>query len=189
MASPLFSIPLKYQDKLEEVAVTDTRSDDEILASLREKTPVTSEKNLWGYWDSGIDTAPGYCKRNVCDWVRILGPEWTVRILDKVPGSPNHALKWIPAEMLPEAWHKDTFNGPWIGAHSADCLRGALLYLYGGCYTDVGTIMLRHLDRAFWDKLEDPASPYEVAAMVFTESIIGNGFIASRKGNTFIKQW
>lgn len=187
---PPFVIPPEYRDKLEEVAVTDDRSDEEILQTFSSHVPVTSEKNLWAYWDSGIDNAADFLKRNVCDWVRILGSEWTVRVLDRVPGSPNHALKWIPEELLPEAWIKNTFDGPWAGPHSADCLRGALLYLYGGCYADVGSIMLRHLDRVFWKQLEDPASPYEVGALIMPGSqVIGNAFIMSRKGNVFIKLW
>jgi hypothetical protein len=185
-----FHIPPEYQDKLEEVEVADTRTDEEILQTFRTKATITSEKNVWAYWDSGFEHAGDFLKRNVCDWVRILGPEWTVRVLDKVPGSPNHALEWIPEDMLPDAWIKDTFEGPWVGPHSADCLRGALLYLYGGCYLDVGAIMIRHLERVFWKQLEDPKSPFEVGALIMPGAqIVANGFIMSRKGSTFIKLW
>ncbi|KAL2210906.1 hypothetical protein CC79DRAFT_1366282 [Sarocladium strictum] len=189
MEATHFTIPAEYRGKLEEVEVLDTRSDQDILETLRHNVPITSEKNVWAYWHSGVDNASNFAKQNICNWVRKLGSAWTVRILDKVPDSPNHALNWVPGEMLPEAWTKDRFEGSWAGPHSSDCLRGALLYLYGGCYSDVGTLMFRHLDDMFWNQLEDPASPYEVVATVAFGQIIANGFVGSRKGNMFIKLW
>jgi hypothetical protein len=189
MSSVPFPIPPEYQDKLEEITVADTRSDEQIVETLRHYVPITSEKNVWAYWDSGIDNVPPFSKQNICNWVRKLGPDWTVRVLNKVPNSPNHALKWIPGHMLPEAWIKDQFEGPWAGPHSSDCLRGALLYLYGGCYSDVGTLMFRHLDDMFWNQLEDSNSPYEVVATIAWGRLIANGFIGSRKGSMFIKLW
>lgn len=62
---PGYSIPEKYKSRLEEVEVLDDRSDDEILASLKEHVPVTSEKNVWGFWNTGVDSIPGWSKRNV----------------------------------------------------------------------------------------------------------------------------
>jgi hypothetical protein len=62
---PGYSIPEKYKSRLEEVEVLDNRSDDEILASLKEHVPVTSEKNVWGFWNTSVDSIPGWSKRNV----------------------------------------------------------------------------------------------------------------------------
>jgi hypothetical protein len=64
---PGYAIPEKYKARLEEVQVKDkdTRSDEEIIAMLKTHVPVTSEKNIWGYWHSGIDGMPDWCRRNV----------------------------------------------------------------------------------------------------------------------------
>lgn len=49
-----YSIPEKYKDDLELVDVVDTRPESEILEQLSQHVPVTSEKNIWAFWDSGL---------------------------------------------------------------------------------------------------------------------------------------
>lgn len=78
-AAAQFPIPEKWRAELEPVDVADGRSDAEILAALARPPPVTSEKNLWGFWDKGLGAMPAWCRRNVTAWVRI-NPGWTVRI-------------------------------------------------------------------------------------------------------------
>lgn len=184
-----FSIPPEYQDQLEIITVQDQRTDEEILQGLTQHAPVTSEKNLWAFWHSGILNMPLWCQRNVIDWVRICGPEWTIRILDNVPGSPNDALQYIPADYLPEAFVQRKMDGPYVGPHSADFLRGALLYLHGGAFMDVGSVLLRHLDRVGWKELEDPSSPFNVAVPLMYGQTMANHFVAARKNDPFIKRW
>jgi mannosyltransferase OCH1-like enzyme len=190
-ASPPFpvAIPEEYRGELEYAEVTDTRSDDEILASLGQHVPVTSEKSVWAYWDKGVAAIPGWCKRNVTNWVRILGPSWTVRVLDTVTESPNHALKYIPPKFLPEAFANGTMDGPYVGPHSADFIRGATLYVHGGVFMDVGILMIRHLDRVCWSALADEQTPYNVFVPVMYGQTIANHFVASRKGDPIIKRW
>jgi hypothetical protein len=54
-----FAIPEKWQDELEPVGIAvDQRSDEEILEALTRHVPVTSEKNLWGFWDKGLVAMP-----------------------------------------------------------------------------------------------------------------------------------
>jgi mannosyltransferase OCH1-like enzyme len=183
------SVPPQYQGELEYLEVTDTRSDDDILASLAHHNPVTSEKNVWAFWDKGIASMPGWCKRNVAAWVRMLGPSWSVRVLDTIPDSPNYALKFIPADYLPETFVCGTMDGPYVGPHSADFIRGAALYLHGGVFMDVGILLIRHLDRVCWDVLADEASPFNVSVPVMYGQNIANHFIASRTGDPFIKRW
>ena len=184
-----FSIPEEFQGKLNHVEAVDERSDEEILASLEAFAPVTSEKNLWAFWDKGIRNMPGWCQRNVIDWIRICGPSWTIRILDAVPDSPTNALKYVSADLLPESFVKGTMTGVYTGPHSSDFLRGACLYTHGGVYMDTGNILIRNLDRVCWNQLADPTSPYEVAAPIMYGQTLANHFVASRKGNTFIKCW
>lgn len=184
-----FQIPPEFQNELELVDITDTRTDEQILNTLSLHIPITSEKNVWAYWHAGIQAMPAWCRRNVIDWVRICGPEWTVRVLDAVPGSPNHALEFLAEDMLPGTFVRGTMDGPFTGPHAADFLRGALLFTYGGVNLDVGCVLARHLDRICWSQLADPGNPYEVAIPIMYGQTIANHFVAARKGNPFIKRW
>lgn len=184
-----FAIPSEFQNELRYVEAKDQRSDEEIIKSLEEYTPVTSEKNLWAFWDKGIRAMPGWCQRNVLNWVRLCGPSWTVRILDARPASPNYALKYLSPNLLPKAFVEGSMTGVYVGPHSSDFLRGACLYSHGGVYMDVGNILIRDLDRICWNQLADPNSPYEVATPLMFALHMANHFVASRKGNEFIKRW
>ncbi|KAL2808284.1 hypothetical protein BJX63DRAFT_409745 [Aspergillus granulosus] len=189
MSQPKFTIPNEFKEELEPTEPLDSRSDGEILASLAQRRPVTSEKNIWAFWHSGAAAMPKWCQRNIADWQRICGPSWTIRVLDTVPNSPNHALQFIPPEMLPETFVKETMEGPYVGPHSADFLRGACLYLHGGVFMDVGIILNRSLDRVCWAQIEDPATPFNVSVPWMYGTTMANHFVASRKGDPFIKRW
>jgi hypothetical protein len=161
-----FSIPAEFQHALTYTEPKDTRTDAEILDSLQHFAPVTSEKNIWAFWDKGLACMPAWCQRNVIAWVRICGPSWTVRILDAVPGSETNALKYISANLLPESFVKGTMTGAYTGPHSSDFLRGACLWSHGGAYMDVGNILIRDLDRVCWNQLADSNSPFNVCIPV-----------------------
>lgn len=169
MEAPEFTIPPTYIAAVRAVEPKDTRSDQEIIDSLHQHVPVTSEKNIWAFWDKGIKRMPGWCQRNVCDWVRLNSNgsnPWTVRVVDAVPESPNYALKFADRSMLPQSFVDGKMQGPYVGPHSADFLRGALLFKHGGVFMDVGNILFRRLDRVGWEELEDPASPYQVCVPI-----------------------
>ncbi|KAF2110299.1 capsule polysaccharide biosynthesis protein [Lophiotrema nucula] len=189
MTAPKFEIPTEFASQLRYVETKDPRTDDAILKELNTSVPITSEKNVWTYWHSGISNMPNWCKRNIINWVRLHDDTWTIRVLDTVPGSPNHALKWIDAKELPEAFVEGTMTGPWTGPHSADFLRGAALYRYGGVWTDVGTILFRDFDRVCWNQLADEECPYNVAVPWMFQQYMANHFVAARKGDEFIKRW
>ncbi|KAK6332887.1 hypothetical protein TWF696_002906 [Orbilia brochopaga] len=184
-----FPIPLEFQSQLRFIDSCDHRSDEEILASLAVYEAVTSEKNIWAFWHSGAATMPGWCQRNVINWARLCGPSWTIRILDAVADSPNHFLKYLSPDVLPETLIEGTMTGPYIGQHSADFLRGACLHEYGGVFMDVGIILFRSLDRICWRELEDPESPYQICVSRIYGPFMGNWFVAARKGDPFIKAW
>ena len=167
----------------------DTRTDAEILEALSKYRSVTSEKNVWAFWNSGIMSMPSWCQRNVVDWVRMLGPSWTVRVLDSVPGSENNALRYLPPDSLPNTYVYGTMDGPYKGPHAADMLRGSCLYSHGGVFMDVGNLLIRHLDWICWNQLEDPNSPFQVAIPWMYGISTANHFVASRKGDLFIKRW
>lgn len=191
-ATSHFEIPDEFKSELRLSNLTDTRSDAEVLDSVDQYIPVSSEKNVWAFWDKGLEKMPGWNQRNVCGWVRTCGSgekPWTVRVLDADPQSPNYALKFVPKEYLPNSFVDGDMVGPYIGPHSADFLRGALLYLYGGVFIDVGCILTRHLDRIGWNELEDPDSPYRISVPIMYGQTIGNHFVMARKGDPFIKRW
>lgn len=190
MAGPdALPIPPEFASQLRFVPSKDTRTDAEIIAELNTHVPITSEKNIWTYWHAGVDAMPTWNKRTVCDWVRIHGSDWTVRVLNTVPGHPNHALTWIDPDQLPETFVEGKMVGPYIGPHSADFLRGAALYRYGGAWMDVSCILFRSLDKICWDQLMDENSPYTISTSVMFDAYMANAFVAARKGDEFIKKW
>ncbi|KAK4621996.1 hypothetical protein CLAFUW4_07288 [Fulvia fulva] len=192
MSATKFSIPSEFQSQLRHKEVEDTRTNSDILESLTHYAPITSEKNIWAFWDKGVQIMHGWTQRDICDWVRICGTgsnPWTVRISDADPESPNYALKWVEPSLLPASFVDGTMEGPYIGPHSADFLRGALLYAYGGVFMDVGNLLLRHLDRVGWNELEDDSNPYTIAVPLMYGQVIANHFVMARKGDEFIKQW
>ena len=183
-------IPAQYKDLLEPVKILDSRSNEEILESLTKYVPVTSEKNVWAFWHAGVRSMPSWNQRNVIDWIRICGGSgWTVRVLDSLTDSPNHAMKFLDDTLLPEAYKNSTMEGPWTGQHSADFVRGALLWTHGGICMDVGCILLRDLDRICWNKMTEQGSPYRIAAPHLWGETIANYFVAARKGDSFVKRW
>ena len=132
---------------------------------------------------------PSWNQRTMCNWIRLHGPSWTVRVLNTVPGHPNHALNWIDANQLPETFVQGTMVGPYTGPHSADFLRAPALYTYGGVWMDSSCILFRSLDRICWDELADEESPFSVGAVTQYGTVMANAFVAARKGDVFVKKW
>ena len=184
-----FLIPEEFRDQLEYADSKDTRSDEEILKSISQFQPVTSEKNVWAYWHAGLYAMPAWCQRNIVNWARINGLSWTIRVLDTVPGSPNHILRYIPEDQLPKALVEGTMDGPYKGAHTSDMVSGACLYLHGGVTMDVGIMLTRELDRMGWEQLEDPNNPKTICVPWYYQTVMGNHWTAARKGDPFIRRW
>lgn len=171
----------------------DKRLDEEIINDLLTHHAVTSERNIWAFWHSGFSNMSPWVKRNVIGWVRRLGQEWTVRILDRVEDSPNNVYRFCDSSWFPLAFNEFTMKGSHVRPHMADMVRLPCVYLYGGIWIDAGAILLRHVDEICWKVLEDPNSPYEMAGFEHErrpgfDSMV-NSFIASKKENPFIKRW
>ncbi|KAI0477528.1 capsular polysaccharide synthesis protein-domain-containing protein [Xylariaceae sp. FL0804] len=171
----------------------DLRSDEEIGAWLQKRHPVTSDRNIWAFWHSGYSQMAPWVQRNVINWVRKLGPRWTVHLLDTVPGSETNVGHFADSSFFPEAFNNGTMDGPDVGPHSGDLVRLPLLWQYGGVWIDVGTLLFRHVDDICWRQIEDPSSPYEMSGFVIEMrpgvDCMLNGFIAAKRGNPFIKRW
>ncbi|KAI0379422.1 hypothetical protein F5Y04DRAFT_259715 [Hypomontagnella monticulosa] len=173
----------------------DLRPESEIIEELHTFRPVTSEKNVWAFWDKGLDFMYPSYRHTVINWVRKLGPSWTIRIVDLVDGSLNNIYKYVGEEWFPECFVNKTMDGKHAPQHAADLVRLPLLFEYGGVWMDVGNMLHTHLDQLFWDHLTAPDSPYEMAAWIISGQIrkewgsFGNYMLAARKGCIFIKNW
>ena len=134
-----------------------------------------------------------WAQRNVVNWVRRLGSEWTIHVLDAVPGSPTNVKHLVEETYFPDAFNDGRMDGPFVGPHMGDLVRLPLLWKYGGVWMDVGTMLFRDLDDICWDKITDPASPYELGGYCvdFRQDYASmiNGFLACQSGNPFIKRW
>lgn len=171
----------------------DARTDEEVLSSITAYIePTDSERNMWAYWHTGWANMPPWTQRNVLHWARILGPTWTVRVLDGVPGSTNYYERFVPHEHLPSAMRESRMSGPYVATHSADFVRLPLLFLYGGCWLDVGALLVRSI-QDIWDVLVDPEQSYEFAAFTYVmrpgETSIINTWMMGRKNMELLRRW
>lgn len=58
----------------------DLRAGSEIVSTVWRYRPVTSEKNIWAFWDGGWGNMRPWTQRNVIAWMRRFEPSgWTVR--------------------------------------------------------------------------------------------------------------
>ncbi|KAH7366947.1 hypothetical protein B0T11DRAFT_251948 [Plectosphaerella cucumerina] len=191
-----FSIP-KSATKLREVPSSqlDLRSDEEILSELGTFRPVNGEKNVWAFWDKGLEAMYPSYRCTVVNWVRKLGPSWTVRLVDLIDDSPNNVYRYIDQEWFPDCFNHRTMDGAHAAQHAADLVRLPLLFEHGGVWMDVGNMLHTHLDDLFWNHLTASDSPYEIGLWIITGQIrkewgsFGNYMIAARKGSEFIRNW
>ena len=171
-------------------ASSSSQSDSAIVSSLLTYRPVTDERNIWAFWDTGLERTKPWVRRNITNWVRRLGPSWTVRVIDLVPESPLNIYKYVSKSHFPDVFNE---KGTTVPVRSADFIRLVLLFLHGGVWMDVGTILLTQLDEMFWNQLQDLATPYEMAVFV-TDVRPGDPsamtpIIAARKGTAFVERW
>lgn len=186
MATPPGTVLLERRE-------VDTRTDDQLLASFQSyREPTDGSKNVWAYWHTGFAKMPPWTQRNVLGWARVLGPSWTIRVLDGVAGSENNAMRFVPPHLLPPAMNEGRMTGPYVATHSADFVRLPLLFLHGGCWLDVGALLVRSFEDV-WSALEDAAQPYEFAAFTFEtrpgETSIINTWMMGKKGCGMLRRW
>lgn len=173
----------------------DLRPEPQIVTELTSFRPITSEKNVWAFWDKGLDCMYPSYRCTVLNWVRKLGPSWTVRIVDLAEGSPNNIYNYVSKDWFPDCFINKTMDGTHAPQHAADLVRLPLLFEHGGVWMDVGNMLHTHLDDLFWNHLTAPDSPYEMGAWIISGQIrkqwgsFGNFMLAARKGCIFIKNW
>ncbi len=105
---------------------------------------------------------PPWSKRNVINCVRLLGSEWTFRVLDKVDGYTLNTSHYIDQLLIAISFSKGTMDGHFVGEHTADLTRCACFFLYGGVWLAVGNLLLTHLDDLCYNALKHRDSPHEL---------------------------
>lgn len=90
---------------------------------------------------------------------------------------------------MPTAITTSNMTGPFTGQHTGDFVRSATIFLHGGCFIDVGILLIRRLDRLYWDKLTSPGSRYNVAIPGMRNANLSNHLVACRRGDPFVKRW
>ncbi|KAF5010395.1 hypothetical protein FDECE_3447 [Fusarium decemcellulare] len=179
--------------KIRPLPHTDNRTDEEIVDAILNPPPVTTEENVWAFWDKGYDAMPPWQKRNVLGWARILGPSWSVRVLDLIHGSPANIFNFLDGADLPKHLNEGRTTGRYAGANTSDTIRLPCVYQHGGVWMDVGIVLLMHLDQVCWAALKSPRVKFQVAVAsgdpTLKSGTAENFFIAGRKGNGFIKRW
>lgn len=169
--------------------------DDATFADIYILAPgsVESEKNIWAYWHTGWQTMAAWRQRIVIDWVRRHGPQWRVRVLDSVQGSPWHLSNFVADEYLPQCMRDGTSKNPYEAQHISDTVRLPLLFTHGGVWLDTGMMLFRDLDDICWRAISDSNDATEVATGAITEEfgteIILQCIIAGKKGDPFLKRW
>ncbi|UKZ71135.1 uncharacterized protein TrAtP1_012097 [Trichoderma atroviride] len=128
----------------------DLRSDAEVDYELLNPKPITDEKNLWFFWNSGFQKMHGYHQRTVRNWHRRFSRKgWVVRLLDVEPGSSLNVANYLDVqdpEVFPKAFAEGTIGGRHVNQHISDLVRFPLLLRYGGVYADVGLVQIGDLD-------------------------------------------
>ncbi|RMZ79569.1 hypothetical protein DV737_g3391, partial [Chaetothyriales sp. CBS 132003] len=148
--------------KIRPLPHTDSRTDEEIVHAILNPPPVTTEEIVWAFWDKGYDAMAPWQNRNVLGWARILGPSWSVRVLDLIRGSPANIFNFLDGADLPKHLNK----GPKTGRYAGVICWAALKSPKSKFQVAVAS--------------GDPTLKSGTAE---------NFFIAGRKGNGFIKRW
>ncbi|KAK8034321.1 hypothetical protein PG993_009316 [Apiospora rasikravindrae] len=165
----------------------DLRPDSEVDHDLLHPRPVSDEKNIWLFWDSGFAQMHGYAQRNVRTWHRRFSRQgWVVRVLDRLPDSPLNVANFLdvtdPA-VFPRAFRDGTLAGTYGAQHTSDLVRWPLLLRYGGVYADVGLMPIGDLDRLWRETVGDGSSPLEVLTFTMDGRDLTNYFLASGRDN------
>ncbi|PRP80496.1 hypothetical protein PROFUN_11718 [Planoprotostelium fungivorum] len=174
----------------------DLRSDDEIDHTLlHPEPPTSSEKNIWFFWHKGFSHMHPYTKRNVRAWHRRFSKQgWTVRVVDRVPGSSLNIDKFLDVadpNLFPKAFLDGTIGGDYAPQHTSDLVRWPLLLRYGGVYADVGLMQIGDIDAIWNETIGNPQSPYEILSYSTGGPEIRcltNYFLASGRNNPLFER-
>ncbi|KAK0622082.1 capsular polysaccharide synthesis protein-domain-containing protein [Bombardia bombarda] len=171
-------------------SLLDLRPTSEIDNDLLHPAAVASEKNIWFFWDTGFQRMPAHNQRNIRTWHRRLSKlGWTIRVVDKLPGSPLNISNFLDIHdphTFPSCFTQGTITGAFSAQHTSDLVRFPLLLRYGGVYADAGMMQIGDLDRLWNQTIGNPDSPYEVLSYDGNDPqqrTLCNYFLASNRDN------
>lgn len=173
----------------------DTRTDAQILDSLTHPKPVSSEKNVWSFWDAGLEAMPVWSQRNVVSWARRLPKDWNIYVLNIVAGSALNVDNFLDKSNFYDSFNNRTIQGPNAGVWYSDITRLAALSVYGGVWVDTGIMLFRDFTADIWSELENPESRFEIAGFSSdlaprpNNDIIASYFVAARKASPYVVRW
>ncbi|KAI9049272.1 hypothetical protein LZ554_007119 [Drepanopeziza brunnea f. sp. 'monogermtubi'] len=173
----------------------DLRPDSEIDYEILHPKPITTEKNIFFFWDSGFKHMHPCTQRTVRAWHRRFSRSgWTIYVIDRHLGSPMNVENFLDVNdrsNFPQAFAEGTVTGTYAVQHTSDLVRWPLLLKYGGVYADVGLMQIGDLD-ALWNKtVGDPESGYEILS--YNQGppetyCLTNYFFCARKNNPLFER-
>lgn len=111
-------------------------------------------------------------------------PQYIFDGINKYAHNYNHVIfdEYQANQFLTQYFNKQIiqrFNDLKSGAHKADLLRYCYLYIYGGVYIDIKTILIKQLDDIFINKT------YFYTCLESLSGVMYNGILASKARNPF----
>ncbi|KAK7954049.1 capsule polysaccharide biosynthesis protein [Apiospora saccharicola] len=142
----------------------DLRPDAEVDHDLLHPKPVSDEKNVWLFWDTGLGRAsarpPAGLPLNVASFLDVADPT-----------------------VFPRAFRDGTLAGAYGAQHTSDLVRWPLLLRHGGVYVDVGLMPIGDLDRLWCETVGNDASPARGPDVRHGRGHLTNYFLASGRDN------
>lgn len=147
---------------------------------FKQSAPRVLPRNIWIYWDRGLDAAPEVVKMCIESW-QIKNPGWAVHILDQDTVSEFISMSESLSEMPVQAY--------------SDLLRLRLLKEHGGVWVDATAYCVRPLDewlpivaqRGFFAFFWTPETHWFAWPGYNRE--VATWFLASEPGNLIIADW
>ncbi|MEI6806558.1 MAG: ricin-type beta-trefoil lectin domain protein [Myxococcaceae bacterium] len=123
----------------------------DFLISERKVEVSQLPKIVWTYWDTGFENMPAFYKSNVDHWKKILGQEWSIRVLNLIEDKDSYFGNYLPKEEIPsislikskigDRDFEQKLNPTVI---ESDFIRLELLAKYGGVWMDPSIMLHRN---------------------------------------------
>ncbi len=142
--------------------------------------PRVLQRNVWMFWDKGLDQAPEIVKMCIKSW-HDKNPGWTIRVLDKDTVSDYVTMPELSSEMSIQSY--------------SNLLRFRLLKEQGGVWTDATAYCVKPLDewlpmvaqRGFFAFFWTPETRWFTWPGYTRE--VATWFLAAEAGNTVMSEW
>jgi hypothetical protein len=130
-------------------------------------------KNIWIYWEQGIDNAPPFAQFCLQSWIT-KNNTWNIKTIDK-----NNLSEFFNIfDIIPHFLSIEPIQ------HRSDIIRTILLQKYGGIWVDMTIYCKLPLDKWFFEHLNGQ----EFFLFTTSKLTIANWFIASYPNSYFINK-